>query len=382
MVRLLVAAAAALVLTACAPATLDVLDPAPGKDSDAGVPDATVDGAQDSGAGDVSPSGDVSTEEPAEAIGCLGDLSPCTFAGQCCSLACVPSTGDDTQRRQCSDTPTCAVAGAACTVGADCCEDVCMAVHCGSMPPPMCKPAGEACAGNPECCGQVCSGGHCALLEGCRVQGEICGSSTDCCTAVCQIDAQSVGHCTPLPMCNENDHKGCTQQVGDICGGNPDCCSRECSMLADGVKRCVPAGGCRSQCELCSSNADCCSGVCNGPDGSMGVCQPAPTCGADGEMCGGNPDCCAGETCVKLPPPSMANRCEVPVDGACRSEGSTCAVPSECCSALCLASSTGLSCASMCVADGNACTSDGDCCTTGSACMVVDGVLTCEPVLL
>ena len=60
MLRHFVVPAAALALAACAPATLDVLDPAPDRDSDGGVGDATVDadGAPDARGRDAAPPGD------------------------------------------------------------------------------------------------------------------------------------------------------------------------------------------------------------------------------------------------------------------------------------------------------------------------------------
>ncbi|MGD0530338.1 MAG: hypothetical protein ABSE49_34710, partial [Polyangiaceae bacterium] len=282
----------------------------------------------------------------------------------------------------CGDGPACSPVMSPCAVGADCCSNVCMGGMCAPSSA-MCRPAGEACGGNGDCCGQLCTGGRCALLEGCRVEGEICASSADCCSALCVLDAQSVGHCSALPMCNENDHKMCTRQVGEICGGNDDCCSDECVMLSGGLKRCAPSGGCRTQCELCSSDADCCSGSCMGQDEGFGVCQPAPMCGADGEQCGGNPDCCSDETCVTLPPPAGAHRCQAPFgDAACRPEGAPCAMPTECCGGYCLPGMTGtFSCTSTCAADGDACTADGDCCASGSTCQVISGALLCAPLV-
>ncbi len=401
MVRQLFAVAT-LMLAGCAPETLGVLDPGPARDSGSSSSDATIDAAKDSGAdvvpsGDGNPVSDATEDSPPQPdassctrvgadaaclppVGCLGEPGPCTFAGQCCSLACLASGGP---MGSCGEGPACASAGAPCPTAAACCSNVCTGGQCG-MSSAMCKPAGEACGGNPECCGQVCSGGHCALLEGCRVQGEVCGSSSDCCSSVCNLDPQSVGHCAALPMCMGNDKAGCSKQVGEICGGNNDCCSRDCVMLPGGLKRCAPLGGCRVECELCSSNADCCSGACGGPDGAMGICQPASTlmCGAGGETCGGNPDCCAGQTCVPLPSPAGLHRCEGLVgDGGCHAASTSCTQPSECCSGVCLEGAAGFACASTCVADGQACTSNADCCGTSSSCLVVHGTLTCEPDL-
>ncbi len=248
-------AAIVLGVGACTPASLEVLEPAPladggrqtdatiegGKDggppSDASSPDAPVDAVGDavlpgneggpcSGleqdaacsasaqccSGWCAASGASKACEPT--VGCLGEPTTCTFAGQCCSLACVPGSGD-TKARQCGDGPPCSIAGSPCTAAADCCSAVCMAGHCG-MSPPRCRPAGETCMGNGDCCSTLCSAGRCALLSGCRVQGEVCGSSSDCCSGACLLGPDSIGHCAALAMCTENDRQMCTRQVGEI----------------------------------------------------------------------------------------------------------------------------------------------------------------------
>jgi hypothetical protein len=405
--RLPILAAAALSLGACAPATLDVLEP-----GDSGPTDATVDGPRDGAPSTDSPEDQIASPDGASCrglavgatcaasadccsgwcaesipgvkvcaptVGCLGVGSACSLAGECCSLACVP--GDDGNQRTCGDLPTCSVAGGSCASGADCCSGVCMGGQC--PPPPGCRPAGEACGGNGDCCGQLCTDGRCALLSGCRVKGDLCGASFDCCSSTCVLDMQGVGRCAPPPPCMTNDRMPCNAQVGDVCGGDGDCCSRDCELESDGVHRCVPLGGCQTECMLCVSGADCCSGVCSGPDTGPSTCQPAAsTCGAEGEICAANPDCCPGLTCPGGFSPTNPVRCEkAPADAACEPDGTACAIPAECCGGHCLVGPSGaLVCGSMCVADGAACTSDGDCCATGSSCQAVYGSEVCAPL--
>ena len=406
--------------SACAPSSLDVLDPT-STSLDAGA--ASVDGtspydatsedgfadapppdapAGDEGACSRGANGAPCTRSSqccsgwcplpgppapvcAAAVGCLAFGASCTFAGECCSLSCVARPdGVGT----CADTPPCASAGATCSAGVDCCSGACAATKCAASSAP-CKPAGEACGGPAECCGELCGPAgpgmmkRCGLLEGCRVEGEVCARSADCCTGLCVLDATSVGHCAALPACTENDHKTCTRQVGEACGGNDDCCSRSCQPLPGGPKVCVPASGCRAECETCGSGADCCSGVCGtGVSDFEARCQAAPsTCGADGEMCGGNADCCTPATCVPDPPPSGARRCRVATgDGACRPDGAPCALGAECCGGRCDPwADAGLVCGSSCLALGSACTSNGDCCAAAPLCVRVNGALVCAP---
>ena len=244
----------AAIAVACAPQTLDVLDPSP--PDDAGLADAPILSLADSGGA---------------ASRCLPVGGGCSFAAACCSLACRVAGADGAL--QCVAGPECAIAGTACSVATDCCGGHCMGGMC-APPPPPCHPGGETCggpSGGPMggCCSGVCNGQRCALAGACRPIGELCAIDSDCCSASCKMDPDHVGRCFALPMCTASDGKPCADQVGDLCNGPQDCCTHVCQPASDGVKRCLSAGGCSADCEVCSSNTDCCSGHCAagpGPD--------------------------------------------------------------------------------------------------------------------
>lgn len=227
-VTLAAAIGAVLVLPspACTPSDLDVLDPLR---------------AHDASAADAATESYCTTALCGPANDCQPVGAACSFAGQCCTLACV--AGVDGGAPRCAAGPACAVAGARCTQSIDCCSNDCTAGSCvmaaavaqpaGPPPPPpgsMCRPAGEACMHNPDCCGTECVGMRCELLDGCRVAGEICNADMDCCAGLCANNADGVGRCRPAGTC---------AVIGDICAMAADCCAgAACVADPSGAKRC------------------------------------------------------------------------------------------------------------------------------------------------
>ena len=245
-----VSCALSLVVSACAPVSLEVLS-----------------GPAEAGAGDADASepGDVAVDAPTcEPIGstctlsdrccsgfcaldsrgqqtcrptngCAGAGASCSAAADCCTLACATAADGGT----CQSEGLCSPANGPCVVDADCCSNACTNGSCAKGP--GCSPAGEACVGDPDCCGGLCATStdgtdRCVLLQGCRVNGEVCTSGSACCSGTCGGN----GRCAPPSACNAGDGKGCARVIDDLCNTDNDCCSRKCLASNDGPKRCAP----------------------------------------------------------------------------------------------------------------------------------------------
>ena len=218
-------------------------------------------------------------DAPAEALGPRDGATPtgcrvqgagCTFASECCLLACLTPDGGN---RVCVDGPQCAGATKACTNSAECCADSCVSGQCRgvSVGAGACLPAGEPCTPTDKCCGGLCEiiGGElrCALLSDCHVVGEICRTDRDCCSGACRGDDRRVPVCVAAPTCTLGN-KMCWGQAGDRCDNHSDCCTGPCMPLKEGVSRCTATAGCGVECAFCTQPQDCCVGSeCRSDDG-------------------------------------------------------------------------------------------------------------------
>jgi hypothetical protein len=228
---------------------------------------------------DVSSDGALDVPPDRNPTGCFAVGGSCSFAAQCCTLACP-----DGMPRVCGSGPTCAPAGQDCVSNADCCGNRCVSAKCEGIPVGACRPAGELCSAAGDCCGGVCapSGGasRCALLDACRVVGEVCVTNADCCSQVCGANSQGLSVCVAAPACDAPGNS-CSRQGGDRCAVDAQCCSGACRAQVDGVLRCTITT-CGGECAACSEDRDCCAGATCGADG-MGYlrCRPRPEGGAD-----------------------------------------------------------------------------------------------------
>lgn len=271
---------------------------------------------------------------------------------------------------------------------------------------PLCADKGNGCLRSEECCGfsrgdAVCgplaaapfvAGGEPSQPKGCCLPlGAVCGSGGGpCCddTGGCDTD---VGTCGGVVCAGENA----------TCEFNFQCCTGVC--LED-TKKCS-AEPCRPDGFQCGADNECCSQFC----GPGGACE-TPACVVRNQPCtveGGTNECCAGLACLNVlattttqkyllctdpeqpncypaeydcashnqccaddpeavcpDDPSVAHgfcdpeyhRC-----GACRPQGSACAVDASCCSGRCV-EGTCTDVAPGCVEVGGCCTSNDDCC--------------------
>jgi hypothetical protein len=250
---------------------------APADTSPDGVPDVRIDVAIDS-SGDGAPDSSIDRSDVASdgasdgagegggpTVGCLPLGMSCSFAGECCSLAC-PSIAP----RVCASGPICTLSGVQCDNNADCCTNKCIGGNCEAVPAGVCRPAGELCSVAGDCCGGKCAatggGSRCALLNECRVLSEVCAKNDDCCSRVCGSGPQGPSVCIVAPACDAPGN-ACRAQPGDRCTLNADCCSAPCGAGVDGVLRCGTTA-CRGECVKCSEDRECCTGMACVADGT------------------------------------------------------------------------------------------------------------------
>jgi hypothetical protein len=282
-----VATALALSLVACGEQSINVLAPRDGG-ADAGPgddvgpdmgpsDDISVDGGPTEDTRDTSMDLPGAVDGPT--TGCLGFGLPCSYAGACCSLACLP--GPPGMPSTCGSNPICAVAGQSCGNNADCCSDLCVSAICIGVTSGKCLPAGESCSGDSDCCGSKCGsvdGGattRCAPLGTCKVLGEICRTQLDCCSGAWALDDRNVQVCVAAPPCGLGGNT-CRGQMGDRCGQDAECCTGRCSIGDEGVSRCSSAAACGVECELCDQGPECCSGRCMGDESGYRRCENPP----------------------------------------------------------------------------------------------------------
>ena len=229
--------------------------------------------------------------------------------------------------------PVCALAGAACAAGTDCCTQYCdpdFAVC--SIEGGVCTEAAGPCSVGPECCSGACVSGTCSTGQ-CVSDGGSCGSDGECCGGDCGDD----NTCVALnPTCST---------LGNSCTVNSDCCSAFCDE--DGICA-TEASFCTQTGDVCVSGAQCCGGVCDKAEGAeLGLCAVALADGA------GNDCLVAGEVCGGVYDPAM--------ELACNTEESK-----SCCSRSCapFGPSGIMICqpASGCRPTGEICREDTDCC--------------------
>jgi hypothetical protein len=249
--------------------------------------------------------------------------------------------------------PICAVAGAPCATGTECCSNVCDENGACTDPAGQCEVAGTACVSGADCCSGLCvedgDGGHvCGNGFGkCQALGQSCGSSTDCCSLGC-------------------DGSVCVEEIcktdGQECDADSDCCSNMCG--AQGT--CVVPAGCLPAGEACGSGvgSTCCSGNClDFGDGDM-RCGTSGACRVVGEMCTAAEDCCSFN-CVVAEGETFGQCDTMPGFSECKSVGEPCEQDTTCCSFTCRDDGTGFkSCQYLngCRPMGELCREDPDCC--------------------
>jgi hypothetical protein len=136
--------------------------------------------------------------------------------------------------------PSCAPAGAICSVSGDCCSASCVSGTCQTA---CCVSPGAGCSQNADCCSGACSFGVCQAA--CAPTGSSCAGGNDCCGA-----AGASGNC-----------------VGNVCG----------ITCSPGFANCDGSIG--NGCE-CAGNL-CCGGACE-PVHVNGLGQSFDDCSAPG----------------------------------------------------------------------------------------------------
>lgn len=202
----------------------------------------------------------------------------CASARRCLNIPPVCSFGVCERREDCcgflqgqtgcnSFTKSCCTRrGSRCTANADCCpgageciEDVCGGIACGI--------AGSPCSIGAQCCTEVCRNDVCAE-DICFKDGFECDSDEDCCTKSCN---KATGTCGQ-PVCSDTD---CSEDLP--CCGDRECLAGKCSppgCFADGIE--------------CSEHSQCCGKRC---DFQLTACR---TCSEAGASCNASGECCSG----------------------------------------------------------------------------------------
>jgi hypothetical protein len=219
----------------------------------------------------------------------------------------------------------------------------------GGPPSGQCAARGAHCYAAEECCSNACSSELCVDPVGsCQDLGEACADASDCCTGSC-IDAKCA-----LPVV--------LGQVGDSCAANEACASGLCD-----AGKCVSSDYCRPVAAECNpaqpfgGNPACCTRSCT-PDGtsSLGGKCAVDACKTIGTDCALPSECCSGTgSCGS----ATSGTCQPVPSGisSCKTLGEACAAGTECCSKNC----KGGSCvqAYSCQAYGDICYAAVDCCS-------------------
>lgn len=155
-----------------------------------------------------------STERPRPTVCCAGGATSCETNDDCCGdMPCMDGecqcqTLDETCWRDseccnglgcvaggCQDVSSCRRPGdasVACTVRADCCQNLdCLLTEFGGTTTECCAGGGSPCETDRDCCGAMaCEMGECA----CHGLGDTCANDTDCCGLAFCTDGTCVDH--------------------------------------------------------------------------------------------------------------------------------------------------------------------------------------------
>jgi hypothetical protein len=167
----------------------------------------------------------------------------------------------------------CRAAGEPCSIGAQCCTEVCLDNVCAED---ICVPDGLECKSDDECCLGLCNkaAGKCGK-DFCSAESKPCVEDLPCCDGlICR------GTVCSSTTCYSN---------GVECSAHGQCCSKRCDPTIFTCLECTAAGA------PCNVAGECCSGSCK--DGVCFDCLP------EGETCvpGGAPGCCFG-SCQDVDP--------------------------------------------------------------------------------
>jgi hypothetical protein len=338
----------------------------------------------------------------------------CTVNEECCSKNCQGGT--------CVPQWTCKATDELCYGDQQCCSKLCSkndntAGYC-ILRSGRCNQDGMPCEGGSNCCTRICldpgSGTKiCQPASGCIMTGMNCIDADACCgggsnpngTVKCEREqtTYTYGRCDNGQSCNP---------VGNICGAafpgvlpdggavdvnaSQNCCDGKkevCKRDRAGIPRCFggcPNNNCDPLCptgytgvdpcciqigELCQFSDQCCNGApcVPGSDGKL-RCS-ASNCVPLGSTCTiGGTACCSGQ-CIG---DEFGTVCRIPTDaGSCKSNGTACSSPAECCSLACINGTCQTP--DICQGVGQVCTNAGDCCT-GLACVTPSdgGAATCQ----
>ena len=211
------------------------------------------------------------------------------------------------------DGAQCLGLGEPCAGPADCCSLACdLTLHvCVEG---ACGLAGATCTVPTDCCSLNCVGGICTDAT-CLSLGAACSQSSECCTANCDQ-----GTCQPIVP------GGCLT-LGNACTAASECCSLNC--LAG---RCAPSFVCANIGEICYTATDCCTGVCNIPEGlTAGTCGTIEVTGAGGCLVAGLPCTDLTQCCSRMCVPTSTGISVCQVTSGCRLQGELCTETSDCC---------------------------------------------------
>ncbi|HEX8823723.1 MAG TPA: hypothetical protein VF794_27625 [Archangium sp.] len=308
----------------------------------------------------------------------------CSVGTECCSNVCNAGKCSVTQ---------CVDVGASCSTAEQCCTKTCTNGTCADLPDTSdtCKVLGQSCSNADNCCSQNCQNGLCARAYICNANGDICTRDGECCGNACTATDGGVGRCETI---TGGGGGGCTQD-GNPCTGGSGCCSRTCVDLGYGTTVCQPVGGCKLTGNYCTNNGICCGSIePSNVTCDEGRCDNGTSCNGTGNICGegklpdggvlkinASQNCCDGQKAVCKVDSSGVPRCfggggvaGCP-DGydrndanCCIKGGNSCQFTDQCCNGtLCLPDLSG---ALKCQApSGGGTTSDGG--TSGPTCSPV-----------
>ena len=293
------------------------------------------------------------------------DATGALCSANCCSGICADEAGTTCSPGDsgclCATPAECVAQGEACSVDAECCNNLCDKPGDGPgtcANPGSCLPAGEPCGTegfNGSCCSTVCldtgTGARCQFLGGCRVQDELCTSDAECCSGACNqagttADGRPITRCANVISC---------LPIGEVCGGS------------GGSSNCCPDGGGREGCFETGAGFS----RCFGGDG---------TCIPPSMECTGDVDNCCTDAYPNIDCQAATDERADPTRVyCCLDDGEECAFGDVCCGGVCAPDPADgvLRCGATCIADGQACTTASDCC----GCGCVDGVCTNDPAL-